>query len=199
MWHERDETAVAFGICVLLHISEKWGTQMMTYQSFLLKLWQHCKSFMEAKKQMILVKTGIACVACPTLYQKLQHLKPATCTTVLLEFDKRFAIYKEDFVFYDYNTPLKLTNLQENSFDVVVADPPYLSEECLRKIAQTVQFLSSDKVILCTGAVMEDLARELLGVSVCLFIPSHSRSLANAFRCFANFKTHLLNQTVADA
>ncbi|XP_022087586.1 EEF1A lysine methyltransferase 1-like isoform X2 [Acanthaster planci] len=141
----------------------------------------------------------IACVACPTLYQKLQHLKPATCTTVLLEFDKRFAIYKEDFVFYDYNTPLKLTNLQENSFDVVVADPPYLSEECLRKIAQTVQFLSSDKVILCTGAVMEDLARELLGVSVCLFIPSHSRSLANAFRCFANFKTHLLNQTVADA
>ncbi|XP_038049332.1 EEF1A lysine methyltransferase 1-like isoform X2 [Patiria miniata] len=135
----------------------------------------------------------IACVSCPSLYKKLQQLKPATCTTVLLEFDKRFSVYK-DFVFYDFNTPLELANLQKNTFEVVVADPPYLSEECLSKTAQTVRFLSSGKVILCTGAVMEDLAADLLGVTMCSFVPSHARNLANVFRCFTNFDTHYLNQ-----
>ena len=87
----------------------------------------------------------------PTLYQKLQQLKPSSCTTIILEFDQRFSIYNEDFVFYDYNKPLELSNLQQSSFDVVVADPPYLSEECLNKTAQTVKFLVKDKIILCTG------------------------------------------------
>ena len=71
---------------------------------------------------------------------------------MLLEYDKRFEVYGDSFCYYDYNKPLNLPEkLVENSFGLVVADPPFLSEECLRKTAQTVKYLASDKIILCTG------------------------------------------------
>jgi hypothetical protein len=77
-------------------------------------------------------------------------------------------VYGEQFSFYDFNSPLalssalgtcavcerSLTNNRiagEHSFDVVVADPPFLSEECMEKTIQTVKHLGKDKVIFCTG------------------------------------------------
>ena len=39
----------------------------------------------------------------------------------------------------------------KSSFDVVVADPPFLNEDCLTKTAQTIRLLAKNKVILCTG------------------------------------------------
>ena len=86
------------------------------------------------------------------MYAKLLEIKPPDCETVLLEYDRRFEIYGEGFVFYDYNEPLSLPEkLVEHSFDMVVADPPFISEECLRKMAQTVSFLAKGKILLCTG------------------------------------------------
>ena len=37
------------------------------------------------------------------------------------------------------------------SFDLVLADPPFLSDECLTKTAVTLKFLAKDKILLCTG------------------------------------------------
>lgn len=71
---------------------------------------------------------------------------------MLLEHDKRFDIYDDLFCCYDYNKPLDLpARLAAHSFGLVVADPPFLSEECLRKTAETVKYLANDKIILCTG------------------------------------------------
>lgn len=44
----------------------------------------------------------------------------------LLEFDKRFEQYGDDFTFYDYNQPDDLPSSLKHSFPIVVADPPYL-------------------------------------------------------------------------
>ena len=64
-------------------------------------------------------------------------------------------MYGEDFVFYDYNKPLDVpTSLGKGSFDLVVADPPFLSEECLQKTAETIRHLAKDKILLCTGEYM---------------------------------------------
>ena len=80
------------------------------------------------------------------------ELKPPECQTTLLEYDRRFEIYGDGFVFYDYNKPLELPKaLQIEPFDLVIADPPFLSEECLRKMAQTIKFLAKGKILLCTG------------------------------------------------
>ncbi|XP_072300103.1 EEF1A lysine methyltransferase 1 [Eucyclogobius newberryi] len=139
----------------------------------------------------------IACVCAPSVYQKLKQgvLEGSQGVSVaLLEFDRRFASYGDDFIFYDYQRPLTLpSEVQEHSFDVVLADPPYLSHECLSKVAQTVLYLSKGKVLLCTGAVMQSTAKELLNVDMCHFLPQHHRNLSNDFRCYANYPSSLLS------
>lgn len=97
----------------------------------------------------------IACVSAPSVYQKLkQGVVDGSdrVSAVVLEYDRRFATYGDDFIFYDYNEPLSLAaGAAPQSFDVVLADPPYLSEECLSKVAKTIKYLSKGKVLLCTG------------------------------------------------
>lgn len=97
----------------------------------------------------------IACLSAPSVYQKLkQGVVDGSdrVSAVVLEYDRRFASYGEDFVFYDYNKPLSLPDsVSPHRFDIVLADPPYLSEECLSKVTQTIKYLSKGKVLLCTG------------------------------------------------
>jgi len=78
-------------------------------------------------------------------------MNAANCTVVCLEYDRRFSVFGDSFIFYDYNEPLALPTELKESFDLVVADPPFLSEECLQKTAQTVHFLTRRKILLCTG------------------------------------------------
>lgn len=94
----------------------------------------------------------IACISCPTLFTKLLEIRPPNVELVLLEYDRRFEVYGELFCYYDYNHPLNLPEkLTKNSYGLVVADPPFLSEECLRKTAETIKYLTNDKIFLCTG------------------------------------------------
>ncbi|TDH06571.1 hypothetical protein EPR50_G00114890 [Perca flavescens] len=140
---------------------------------------------------------SIACVSAPSVYQKLKQgvvEGSDRVSAVVLEYDRRFAIYGEDFIFYDYKEPLALVaNVAPQSFDVVLADPPYLSEECLSKVAETIKYLSKGKVLLCTGAIMEKFAKDLLDVKMCSFLPKHNRSLNNEFRCFVSYPSGLLS------
>ena len=94
---------------------------------------------------------SIACLSCPTLYHKLRDTKPDGVKLHILEYDSRFQKFGEDFVFYDYNKPLEIRKSMEHYYDIVVADPPFLSEECLTKTAITVRFMAKDKILLWTG------------------------------------------------
>ena len=132
----------------------------------------------------------VACISAPTLYKAC--IKIDTKNDVkfdLFEYDKRFAAYGSAFHFYDYNSPLGISRDLREQFDLVFADPPFLSEECLTKTMVTVKFLAKDgaKLLLCTGAVMAQLADRLAGLKVCKFEPVHQNSLSNPFQCFANF------------
>lgn len=69
----------------------------------------------------------------------------------LFEYDRRFAAYGEDFKFYDYKTPLEIPREKSGYYDLVIADPPFLSEDCLAKTAVSIKYLTKDKIILCTG------------------------------------------------
>ena len=44
----------------------------------------------------------------------------------LLEYDKRFEQYGNEFTFYDYNQPEELPLEMKHAYNIVVADPPYL-------------------------------------------------------------------------
>lgn len=69
----------------------------------------------------------------------------------LFEYDRRFSVYGDDYIFYDYNSPLEVPKQKSNYYDLVIADPPFLSEECLSKVAITIKYLAKQKIILCTG------------------------------------------------
>ncbi|XP_044984798.1 EEF1A lysine methyltransferase 1-like [Hordeum vulgare subsp. vulgare] len=132
---------------------------------------------------------AVACVACPTLYAYLRKSSPDVPAR-LLEYDERFGQYGDDFAFYDYNQPEALPPAMKHAFQIVVADPPYLSQECLEKVAKTVSFLAQPEgsfLLLLTGEVQKDRALELLNVRPCGFKPQHSNKLGNVFRLFTNY------------
>ncbi|XP_024984679.1 EEF1A lysine methyltransferase 1 [Cynara cardunculus var. scolymus] len=132
---------------------------------------------------------SVACIACPTLYvylKKMHHNLPVQ----LLEYDNRFKQYGSEFTFYDYNQPLELPSSMKHAFRIIIADPPYLSKECLEKVSETIYFLKQpgeSYLLLLTGAVQQDRAAELLGLRPCGFRPQHSSKLGNEFRLFTNY------------
>ncbi|XP_015794475.1 EEF1A lysine methyltransferase 1 [Tetranychus urticae] len=139
-------------------------------------------------------KGVVGCISCPTLYIKLLKLLKDDPTkydfqVYLLEYDQRFASLGPNFVYYDYRTPLAVRDaLPESIFDIIVCDPPFLSEECLTKVAQTLKYLAKDKIILNTGAVLSELVDNLIGLKASsTFFPRHKNNLANQFNCFSNF------------
>lgn len=176
--------------------TDKAGAKMPQENWQLSQFWYDEETSTRLANEVLSVagQTGsIACISCPTLYHKLRELKAATNRAVILEYDARFKAFGEDFIPYDYNSPLELPLELKQAFDIVVADPPFLSEECLTKTAITVRYMAKEKVILCTGAVMEELALRLLQVEVCPFEPRHTHNLGNDFRCYTNYTTSHLN------
>ncbi|CDP10544.1 unnamed protein product [Coffea canephora] len=132
---------------------------------------------------------SVACVACPTLYAYLKKINSGV-PAQLLEYDKRFEQYGSEFTFYDYNQPEDIPASLNHSFPIVVADPPYLSKECLEKVTQTISFLlrpGKSFLLLLTGEVQKDNAAALLGLHPCGFRPQHSSKLGNEFRLFTNY------------
>ncbi|KFG82414.1 N-6 adenine-specific DNA methyltransferase 2 [Metarhizium anisopliae] len=49
-----------------------------------------------------------------------------------IEHDPRFGVFSE-FVYYDFQQPLKLPNELKGSLDCIICDPPFLSEDCQTK------------------------------------------------------------------
>ncbi|EXV06205.1 N6-adenine methyltransferase [Metarhizium robertsii] len=148
-------------------------------------------------------KTRIGVVSAPSVFVALRNILrklPASDRPkiVLLEHDPRFGVFSE-FVYYDFQQPLKLPNELKGSLDCIICDPPFLSEDCQTKAALTTRWLlkasesSSPKprVIVCTGERMKDLVTRVyrpLGVLATTYEPRHARGLSNEFYCYANFE-----------
>uniref|UniRef100_A0A182NWT9 Protein-lysine N-methyltransferase n=1 Tax=Anopheles dirus TaxID=7168 RepID=A0A182NWT9_9DIPT len=130
----------------------------------------------------------VALLSAPSAFK---HVASENKDAVLFEFDERFAAFGDNFQQYDYNKAYDPEYLDTfaNQFDLVIADPPFLSEECIEKIGVIVKKITKQngKTVLCSGAVVEDWAKQHLDVTVCQFRPEHERNLGNEFRSYANF------------
>ena len=111
----------------------------------------------------------------------------------------------ENFIFYDYNKPLDINSKYKNKFHLVIADPPYIADECIIKTSITIRYLlfnsneelntenCCQKIIICTGQLMKDLLEKCLNLKQCInFEPKHERNLANEFRCYTNYEPNFL-------
>lgn len=55
----------------------------------------------------------------------------------MLEIDERFGVFKE-FVRYDFQKAIQLPAEMKGSFDCIICDPPFLSEDCQTKGVKTL-------------------------------------------------------------
>lgn len=130
----------------------------------------------------------VALLSSPSLYS---HVKNVAENVTLFEFDERFASIGSDFRHFDYNRAIEDDYLKEFSetFDLIIADPPFLSEECIEKMGIIVRKISkpSCRTVLCSGYSVRDWAKRFLNLDICKFEPQHKRNLGNEFSSYANF------------
>ena len=135
----------------------------------------------------------IGCIASPSAYVGLKKtLGDKQRDLFVFEFDKRFDVFQTDFVFYDFKEPLEFDKDLLKSFDFLIIDPPFLSQECWEKTSRTARALVKDngKLLVCTGMVMKDLIKKELGCDVTDFEPKHQNGLSNEFGCFINYNSN---------
>ncbi|GAB7361240.1 hypothetical protein MBLNU230_g1301t1 [Neophaeotheca triangularis] len=145
------------------------------------------------------IDSCIACVSAPSVYIQIRNILSeeksiVTPKVFLLEYDKRFEVFKEDFVPYDFQQPLKLPPELKGKCTHVILDPPFLSDDCQTKAALTIRYLASDwspsfRFVTCTGERMGSRIAKLyskLGVRTTTFEVKHGEGLSNEFRCYAN-------------
>eukprot|EP00457_Paulinella_chromatophora_P013249 gb/GEZN01013528.1/.p1 GENE.gb/GEZN01013528.1/~~gb/GEZN01013528.1/.p1 ORF type:complete len:201 (-),score=32.11 gb/GEZN01013528.1/:166-768(-) len=147
-----------------------------------------------AKEALLKAGPGgrIACISCPSLFKALEKLLSSEDLGrhMLLEFDRRFEVYHPSFCFYDFKKPKQLPAGMLHAFDYVVADPPYLNQDCMGLVAQTITLLAKSAktpAVFNTGAVLQDPIRTLLGWRPARFHPEHSCKLSNEFRTYTSY------------
>lgn len=117
----------------------------------------------------------------------------------LFEFDQRFESVGSAFHHFDYKRAIEEDYLDEckESFDIILADPPFLAEECIEKLGIVVRKIAKPdcKVVLCSGYVVREWAEKHLKLELCKFEPEHERNLGNQFSSYANFN---LDQVLAE-
>ncbi|KAI0880426.1 putative N6-adenine methyltransferase-domain-containing protein [Annulohypoxylon maeteangense] len=151
----------------------------------------------------------IAVVSTPSVFIALKNLlntadatHPKPKQVYLLEHDQRFAVFPE-FIFYDFQQPVKLPAHLKGAVDRIICDPPFLSEDCQTKIALTLRWMSRSslgtsaqghshpRILISTGERMEPLIMKLyrsLGARTTTYEPIHAHGLSNEFYCYANFE-----------
>lgn len=110
-----------------------------------------------------------------------------------------FLLSGPDFCYYDFQEPAKLVSAYPDSalggalrkgFDAVIADPPYLNEDCMSKTGETVRLLAKSSacpVMFNTGAVLRKPMRLLLNCRPCVTRPKHRVQIMNPFLTYTNF------------
>ncbi|KXJ70368.1 hypothetical protein RP20_CCG023905 [Aedes albopictus] len=165
---------------------ENWQLSQFWYNTDTkVKLAQAVRHFKDAYEGKEL---QVALLSSPSLYH---HVKEVVDNVTLFEFDQRFASIGEDFKHFDYNRATEDGYLEEfrESFDLIIADPPFLSEECIEKMGTVVRRIAKPdcRTVLCSGRAVQEWAKKFLGLDICKFEPQHERNLGNEFASYANF------------
>ena len=122
------------------------------------------------------VEGRIGCVSTPSIFFSLP-LEVQQKHAVVFDFDQQFAEKTENFVFYDFNHPVQMLDSNkdlQHSFDVLVIDPPFITEEVWTKYAQTATALlkPGGKLICTTISENAVMMKRLLNVEPVNFRPS---------------------------
>lgn len=136
------------------------------------------------------LRVGVLCA--PSVYPKL--ISRQASDAWLFEYDTRFEVLAgPKFVKYDYNYPFQLPSALKGTFDRLIIDPPFLSDECEVKAATTARWLgkADARFIVCSGAKMRDLLLRIYKARETKFKVQHNNGrLSNDFMCLLNYNSN---------
>ena len=110
-------------------------------------------------------KENIALLCAPSLYRAFLRNKEKmdNLNCALFEFDKRFSIFGDNYNFYDLNSPLEIDVKHHKKYDIIVADPPFLNKETIKKVAESMRLLGNNdsmKIFITGLQVQESVFEE---------------------------------------
>lgn len=101
----------------------------------------------------------IAIISAPSVMHALKEIAPEKENVVLLEYDRRFdESYPGKFHYYDFNHPAEISDALHQRFDVILADPPYLTEDTIDAFYSTIK-------LMCKGRLQESTNKENFAVN----------------------------------
>lgn len=140
-------------------------------------------------------KNRVAFVSCPSAFRAALDFVTDSHEITLFEYDERFEkAYGDKFSFFDFNHPERIPEKYHHQFDFVMADPPYLNEQCATKTLEAMRLLAKDENTLFlfnTGEIMYEVM-EKHGLRSCVFHPEHASKLGNPFCTYANYESEAL-------
>ena len=88
------------------------------------------------------LKAKAAFISTPSLFFSIPKATRTKLGCVVLDYDKKWE--KEDgFYFYDFNEPTEIAEELAHKFDLVVIDPPFITEDVWTKYAETAKLTAT--------------------------------------------------------
>ena len=105
-------------------------------------------------------KENIALLCAPSLYRAFLRNKEklGNLNLALFEYDKRFSIFGDNYNFYDLNKPTEIDDKHHKKYDIIVADPPFLNKETIKKVGESMRLIGNkdSMKIFITGLQVQD-------------------------------------------
>ena len=137
-----------------------------------------------------------AFLSTPSLYFSLSKKVREQC--FVFDFDKKWS-KDRGFVFYDFNKPSEVSPELKGTFNLIVIDPPFITEDVWSKYAITAKLLlkpgnSGQQNLICT-TVQENapMMHRLLGVQPCSYRPSIP-NLVYQYCLYTNFESEVFSK-----
>ena len=140
-------------------------------------------------------KERVGFIATPSIFFSIS--KEMQNKSFLFDIDEKLTKKHQNAKTYDFNDgdyETKFADLKE-SFDYLVIDPPFITEEAWSKFANFAKFLKKPdcKIIACSIAENEEKLKKLLDLSIKVFQPSIPH-LVYQYNIYANYDDEDLNK-----
>ncbi|CAM9426418.1 unnamed protein product [Chrysoparadoxa australica] len=136
---------------------------------------------------------GTAFLSTPSLYFSTPTSTRAKCK--VMDLDSKWENDK-GFVLYDFNHPESLPKELHGTFQMVVIDPPFITEEVWQKYTEAARLLLREGGAILASTIEEnaDMMAKLLGVKPQVFKPSIP-NLVYQYRLYCNYPSKRLQQS----
>eukprot|EP00899_Mesostigma_viride_P006587 jgi/Mesvir1/1592/Mv14560-RA.1 len=137
--------------------------------------------------------TAVAFLSTPSIYFSLSDPEIKK-NSYLFDLDDQWSKHP-NYIRYDFNAPEDIPPDKSLAFDMVMIDPPFITEDCWQKYTTTTKLLlkPGGKLLLSTIQENAPMMKKLLDVNPVPFLPSIPH-LVYQYTMYTNYPTRILGE-----